>query len=462
VPREITYSQSISASARSSNSDTKEQVFDMPISTNYGSTGRPPGKYLRHSLKKMISNISEFSQPPFHICSIGTTNNNNINNNNIYYNNGGAQMTINYNISAYDDNKEADTAHSIHRTDKINKKWFDLNQTISNNNNNNNKNNNIDRDNNNYSICYDNGGNSDEKGISLTAVNYNTSTYDDNKEANSAHSIHRKDKIIERFDSISNNNNNITNNDSISTPTTDTSTATTTTTTTTRATINYNNTSTYDDNKEADTAHNIHRTDKTNKKWFDLNQTISSNNNNNNNTTTPTINNNTSTYDDDNKANTAYSIHRTDKIKWFNISNNNNNNNNNNNKLETSSFSYSTNNNNNITCYYDNGGIQTTINYNTSTYDDNKEADTAQRIHRTDKIKWFNTANNNKYHHHHQQQQQQQQHYHGKQRHQFHLEQQQKHQHLKQGHHNAERMAISIILKLTLVAWDMWTFRNGF
>jgi hypothetical protein len=62
----------------------------------------------------------------------------------------------------------------------------------------------------------------------------------------------------------------------------------------------------------------------------------------------------------------------------------------------------------------------------------------------------------------HHQQQQQQRHYHGKQRHQFHLEQQQKHQHLKQGHYNAERMAISIILKLTLVAWDMWTFRNGF
>jgi hypothetical protein len=92
------------------------------------------------------------------------------------------------------------------------------------------------------------------------------------------------------------------------------------------------------------------------------------------------------------------------------------------------------------------------------------EADTAQRIHCTDKIKWFNTSNNNKHRHHDQQQQQQQQHYHGKQRHQFHLEQQQKHQHLKQGHHNAERMAmvISILLKLTLVAWDMWTFRNGF
>jgi hypothetical protein len=57
--------------------------------------------------------------------------------------------------------------------------------------------------------------------------------------------------------------------------------------------------------------------------------------------------------------------------------------------------------------------------------------------------------------------QQQQQHYHGKQRHQFHLEQQQKHQYFKQ-HHNVERMTASIVLKLTLVAWDMWTYRNGF
>jgi hypothetical protein len=58
--------------------------------------------------------------------------------------------------------------------------------------------------------------------------------------------------------------------------------------------------------------------------------------------------------------------------------------------------------------------------------------------------------------------QQQQQHYHGKQRHQFHLEQQQKHQYFKQQHHNVERMTASIVLKLTLVAWDMWTYRNGF
>jgi hypothetical protein len=88
----------------------KEQGFDMPNSLNYGSTGRPPGEYLRqhhlrHSLKKITDNL-ESPYPPFDI-------------------------------------------------------FFIENQTISNNNNN------IDRKNNNYSFYYDNGGNSDEKGISL-------------------------------------------------------------------------------------------------------------------------------------------------------------------------------------------------------------------------------------------------------------------------------------------------------
>jgi hypothetical protein len=63
-------------------------------------------------------------------------------------------------------------------------------------------------------------------------------------------------------------------------------------------------------------------------------------------------------------------------------------------------------------------------------------------------------------HHHHQQQQQE--HYHAKDRHQFHLEQQQKHQYFKQEQHNMERMVTSIVLKLSLVAWDMWAFRNVF
>jgi hypothetical protein len=71
----------------------KEQCFDMPISANYGSTGRPPGEYhlqyhLRHSSKK-LTNIVEFSQPPFDIFFIKTTNNNNNNCIICYYNNGG-------------------------------------------------------------------------------------------------------------------------------------------------------------------------------------------------------------------------------------------------------------------------------------------------------------------------------------------------------------------------------------
>jgi hypothetical protein len=36
----------------------KEDVLDMPISTNYGSTGRPPGKYLRDvTPRKKLSRI---------------------------------------------------------------------------------------------------------------------------------------------------------------------------------------------------------------------------------------------------------------------------------------------------------------------------------------------------------------------------------------------------------------------
>jgi hypothetical protein len=74
--------------------------------------------------------------------------------------------------------------------------------------------------------------------------------------------------------------------------------------------------------------------------------------------------------------------------------------------------------------------------------------------------KKFTKEPKEKHHHHHQQQQQ---HYHHvKDRHQFHLEQQQNHQHFKQQHHNMERMVTSIVLKLSLVAWDMWAFRNVF
>jgi hypothetical protein len=50
----------------------------MPIPTNYGSTGRPPGKlHIRHSPKKITENL-ESPSPPFDIFSIEKINNNNI------------------------------------------------------------------------------------------------------------------------------------------------------------------------------------------------------------------------------------------------------------------------------------------------------------------------------------------------------------------------------------------------
>jgi hypothetical protein len=67
----------------------KEQCFDMPISTNYGSTRWPPGEYhLRPSSKKLTNNL-EFLQPPFDIFFIEITNDNNNNCIICYYNNGG-------------------------------------------------------------------------------------------------------------------------------------------------------------------------------------------------------------------------------------------------------------------------------------------------------------------------------------------------------------------------------------
>jgi hypothetical protein len=53
----------------------------MPVSLNYGSTGRPPGKFhLRHSFKEITDNL-EFPSPPFDILFIEmNANNNNYNN----------------------------------------------------------------------------------------------------------------------------------------------------------------------------------------------------------------------------------------------------------------------------------------------------------------------------------------------------------------------------------------------
>jgi hypothetical protein len=72
----------------------------MPISTNYGSTGRPPGEYhLRHYLKELTS-ILEFLHPPFDIIYNR--------NNNIYsicYDDNGNVDII------YDDNGDDDTSN---------------------------------------------------------------------------------------------------------------------------------------------------------------------------------------------------------------------------------------------------------------------------------------------------------------------------------------------------------------
>jgi hypothetical protein len=193
----------------------------------------------------------------------------------------------------------------------------------------------------------------------------------------------------------------------------------------------------------------------TRKKWFD---SIPNNNKidtSSSTITTTTINYNSSTYDnnDNEDANTVqHSIHRTDKIiEWFESISNNNNNNSNSNTLPISTS---------IT------NIPTT-NTNTNNNKDNNETfylsfmfkliSLYLIITKSVSSTEFTKQTKEKQHH-----QQKQQHYHGKHRHQFHLEQQQKHQLFKQGYHNVERMAIFILLKLTLVAWDMWTYRNGF
>jgi hypothetical protein len=189
---------------------------------------------------------------------------------------------------------------------------------------------------------------------------------------------------------------------------------------------------------------------------------LASNNNNRNNfdpyypstsatttTTTTTINNNASANGKDSR-NFPNSIHRTDPLSIESVSNNNDNNNNN--IVSSSTFTTNT-------------STTSTIPKNDETFHLSfmlKLITLYLIITKSFSAKEFTKEQKEKQHHHHHQQQQQQQHYHGKRRHQFHLEQQQKHQHFKQEHHNVERMAASIVLKLTLVAWDMWTYRNGF
>jgi hypothetical protein len=203
----------------------KEHVFHMPISLNYGSTSRPPGKYLRHSSKKFFTIFLEFLQPPFqHIFSNETTNNDN-NNNNIYiicyYNNGGTQTTINYNTSTYNDNKEADkdTANSIHRTDKI--KWFDIsnNNTIDITSDNNNNyitttarksisNNNSNKD----SDSYYSTNTTTTTTTTTTTIDYNTSTNDKDDEENTSNNNYSMVPLPSNDNNNNNNNNNNSSN----------------------------------------------------------------------------------------------------------------------------------------------------------------------------------------------------------------------------------------------------------
>jgi hypothetical protein len=179
----------------------------MTISLSYGSTGRPPDKYLRHSSKEFFSIILEFSHTPFHIFSIETTNNNNNNNNYIICYDNGDDTLEDKDINEGDPHGTSGYCIGNNLDPEITDNWslnqvklFHLrykyntitNQTelILNNNNNNNIN------------------------LDISSINYNTSTYNDNNKANMAPRIHCTDKI-KWFDipnSSNNNNIDITSN----------------------------------------------------------------------------------------------------------------------------------------------------------------------------------------------------------------------------------------------------------
>jgi hypothetical protein len=513
----------------------KEHVFDMPISTNYSPTGRPPGEFhLRHSFKE-ITDILEFPSPPFNIFFTEM----NANNYNYYYyyhiicyNNGdavededgsedGPYVTSSYCIitnveleildnwtlnqadlvhlrDLYEYNNSTNQIETIVDTSPVtlgmsvvastatcttistNKDSGNNDGNVSNSDNSNNNN-----DSNSTSTTVTSTATTSTTTTTTTTIDYNTSTND--KDNGIISTIHRTDTIsIDSISSNSNNNNSSNNNinpctefamgqsielihnnnnKSSSTYMTDAYPISTTT-------ITYN-TSTYDDNNNAYIAHSIHRTDTI--QWF---ESILNNNNNKSisifttdtspsadmtdatstatttTTTTiiPSINYITITDDKDNRI--ILTIHRTDTLSIDLISSNNNNNNKNSNIIRSSS-AYMTSDPSTTT--------STTIN---NKNDKNKTFHLSfifklislyLIITKSLSSKEFKIALKEKHHH-----QQQQQHYHGTHRHQSHLEQQRNHQHFKQQHHNMERMVTSIVLKLSLVAWDMWAFRNVF
>ena len=422
----------------------------MPSFLKYGSTGRPPGKFhIRHSPKKITENL-EFSHPPFDILFIEITNNNNNNNNNIninYIDNGGSSTDGT-------DSDTNDTAVPVpvgynSNTNVVGlpvglPEWFTFTDQIESIN--------CSYKFNKYKLNIDGISSTTTATPAIATTNYKTRAEGiSNEGGEDAEAAARLSEwFANRFESNQCNYKYKFNIDGIST---------TTAATPAPATMAEGISNEGGEDTEASAV----------SEWFAvrfesnhinnalMNQIESNrykyNNNNKSDTsscttttttTTTTIDYNTSTctstYDDNKEADTAHSIHRTDKIKWFeSISNNNN-----------KSISPSITNNTNTT---------------TSTNNDDETSHLSLIIKllslcliiiKSFPPKEFKTAPKEK------QQQQQQQHYHGKDRHQFHLEQQQKHQHFKQEQHNMERMVTSIVLKLSLVAWDMWAFRNVF
>jgi hypothetical protein len=418
----------------------------MPSFLKYGSTGRPPGKFhIRHSPKKITENL-EFSHPPFDILFIEIINNNN--NNNDYIDNGGRGSG-----NGTNDNpvpvpvpvpvgNDSNTNVVGHRSNQIAaaSEWF-ANRFESN------------RCNYNYNYKYK----FNIDGISTTTtttiapatpatatINYKTSAEGISNEG------HRSNRIDSCFtDRIKPNRCNY-----IISTTTTIAPATPAT-----ATINYKTSAegiSNEDGKDAELLGlSVWSTDRIesnrcNYKYkyrFNINGISTTTT-----TTTPataTINYKTSAEGISNEG------HRSNRIAAASERFAN--------RFESNRCNDESNRRNSISNNNSNTG---SISTSTSTTNKDNCNKTFRHfflfklislfliIIKSFPPKKFKTAPKEK-------QQQQQQQYHGKQRHQFHLEQQQK-QNFKHEHHNVERMAASIVLKLTLVAWDMWTYRNGF
>jgi hypothetical protein len=395
----------------------KEHGFDMPTFLKYGSTGRPPGKFhLRHSLKEFTYNL-EFSHPPFDILFIEIINNNN-NNNNDYIDNGGrgSGNGTNDNPVPVPVGNDSNTNVVGHRSNQIAaaSEWF-ANRFESNRCN--------------YKYKFNVDGIATTTTTTTTApatpatatINYKTS-------AEGISTEEGEERLADRFES---NRSNYKykykfNIDGISTTTPAPAPAT--------MAEGISNEGGEDTEAAAGLSEwfaNRFESNRCNYKYkykYKVSTTT---------TTiapathaTATINYKTSAEGIPNEggeeAEAAAGL-----VEWFaNLfeSNRCNSISNNNSKSNTIIFLFKL-----ISLYL--------------------------IITKSFPSEQFTKEPKEKHHHH---QQQQQEHYHAKDRHQFHLEQQQKHQYFKQEQHNMERMVTSIVLKLSLVAWDMWAFRNVF